>query len=86
MKMKKAEHATVYSKEILDEFETAQGKLIPAKSKDLYEKEYEKFCEWRCAKNISSCDEKVVMAYISQMVRRKLTIMPIVFINNFLSV
>jgi hypothetical protein len=53
---------SVYSEEILQEFEAAQGNLIPHKLKDLYVKEYDKFCEWRRAKNMDNiCDEKLVM-------------------------
>lgn len=55
------------SKEILDKFETAQGKLIPAKSKQLYEKEYDKFCEWKSANNVTGCNEKILMAYLSEL-------------------
>jgi hypothetical protein len=53
---------SVYSEEILQEFEAAQGNLIPHKLKDLYVKEYDKFCEWRRAKNMDNiCDEKLVI-------------------------
>jgi hypothetical protein len=59
------EAESVYSEEILQEFEAAQGNLIPHKSKDLYVKEYDKFCEWRRAKNVGNiCDENFLHAII----------------------
>ncbi|KAJ3650167.1 hypothetical protein Zmor_011163 [Zophobas morio] len=64
MESQKAENV---SKEIVEEFEVAQRKLIPHKSKEFYTREYDKFCEWRCSKNVTNCDEKFVMAYLSQM-------------------
>ena len=42
MESQKAENV---SKEIVEEFEVAQRKLIPHKSKEFYTREYDKFCE-----------------------------------------
>lgn len=53
--------------EILDKFEAAQEKIIPPKSKQLYEKEYDKFCEWQSANNVTGCNEKIFMAYLSEL-------------------
>lgn len=72
--------ADAYCEDIQNEFKNALGKLIPNKSKDLYMKEYMKFCQWRDANNVTGkCDEKLVMAYLSQMVK-SYTIIIIVFI------
>lgn len=53
---------------ILQEASNAEQLLIPSKSKETYEKEYQKFVEWMTAEKINSPNEKVVLAYLSLQV------------------
>lgn len=55
--------------DILFEAEAVKHDLIPEKSKDIYEKEYNKFCSWKKAKNITTVNEDVFLVYISELVR-----------------
>ncbi|KAJ3662233.1 hypothetical protein Zmor_006589 [Zophobas morio] len=55
-------HGTPQSEEV----EKAVGKLVPQKSKDLYEKEYNIFCRWRDQKQAKGVDENIVLVYISE--------------------
>lgn len=45
--------------------EIALSKLLPEKSKDKYEKAYEKFKAWCCGKKVAVINEKVLLAYFS---------------------
>jgi hypothetical protein len=54
---------------ILDAAAWEESKMIPPKSKDLYEKEYVKFWEWRKQENVNMiCSEKVMLSYFSEKV------------------
>ncbi|EFA00776.1 hypothetical protein TcasGA2_TC003662 [Tribolium castaneum] len=51
---------------IIQEASEAINKVVPAKSKQLYEKEYSNFCEWRKRKDAKGVDERIILAYISE--------------------
>ncbi|XP_063925239.1 uncharacterized protein LOC135139081 isoform X1 [Zophobas morio] len=51
---------------VLDEALEAINKVVPAKSKHSYEKEYTNFCEWRKRKHAKGVDERIILAYISE--------------------
>lgn len=44
----------------------AVNKVVPVKSKQLYEKEYVNFCEWRKRKDVRGVDETIILAYIHE--------------------
>lgn len=46
--------------------EVATDRLIPEKSKALYEGSYKKFDEWRSRNNYTTVDENAMLAYFSQ--------------------
>ncbi|EEZ98867.1 hypothetical protein TcasGA2_TC004479 [Tribolium castaneum] len=50
---------------IIQEASEAINKVVPAKSKQLYEKECSNFCEWRKRKDAKGIDERF-LAYISE--------------------
>jgi hypothetical protein len=43
--------------------EQAKSRIIPAKSKDAYIKEYEKFVKWMELKKAKNVDETLMLAY-----------------------
>ncbi|EFA00012.1 hypothetical protein TcasGA2_TC002818 [Tribolium castaneum] len=51
---------------VIQEASEAINKVVPAKSKQLYEKEYSNFCEWRKRKDAKGVDERIILAYISE--------------------
>ncbi|KAJ8910322.1 hypothetical protein NQ315_012328 [Exocentrus adspersus] len=51
------------SSDILKAAQEASSSLLPAKSKEKYQKVYEKFCQWRITKNVQKTDENVILAY-----------------------
>ncbi|EEZ99610.1 hypothetical protein TcasGA2_TC002127 [Tribolium castaneum] len=51
---------------VIQEASEAINKMVPAKSKQLYEKEYSNFCEWRKRKDAKGIDERIILAYISE--------------------
>ena len=52
--------------EVLDEVLEAVNKVLPAKSKHSYEKEYTIFCEWRKRKHAKGVDKRIILADISK--------------------
>jgi hypothetical protein len=48
--------------------EQAESRIIPAKSKDAYIKEYEKFLKWMELKKAKNVDETLMLAYMMEMV------------------
>jgi hypothetical protein len=48
--------------------EQAESRIIPAKSKDAYIKEYEKFVKWMELKKAKNVDETLRLAYMMEMV------------------
>ena len=66
--MNDIENMDTIPEEIVKEAEVAEGLLIPQKSKDVYEKEYEKFCMWRKEKHVSVTNETILLAYFSELV------------------
>ncbi|KAJ8915477.1 hypothetical protein NQ315_003240 [Exocentrus adspersus] len=56
--------------DVLLEANSALSKIIPEKSKLLYEKEYINFCEWRNKKQVRGVNDKIIMAYISEKSKR----------------
>jgi hypothetical protein len=48
--------------------EQAESRIIPAKSKDAYIKEYEKFVKWMELKKAKNVDETLMLAYMMEMV------------------
>ncbi|EFA00061.2 hypothetical protein TcasGA2_TC002874 [Tribolium castaneum] len=51
---------------VIQEASEAINKVVPAKSKQLYEKEYSNFCEWRKQKDAKGVDERIILVYISE--------------------
>ncbi|KAJ3646056.1 hypothetical protein Zmor_023667 [Zophobas morio] len=51
------------SEDILNAAREACTSLLPAKSKEKYEKTYGVFCQWREAKKVKNLDENVMLAY-----------------------
>jgi hypothetical protein len=52
---------------IRQEAEIACSKLIPSKSKEIYEKEYENFCAWKMENEVSGVNEDIMLAYFHNM-------------------
>jgi hypothetical protein len=48
--------------------EQAESRIIPAKSKDAYIKEYEKFVKWMELKKAKNVDETLMLAYMMEIV------------------
>lgn len=46
----------------------ASSNLLPAKSRERYEKCYTKFCEWRINKQAHGVDENIMLAYFFEKV------------------
>ncbi|KAJ8912753.1 hypothetical protein NQ315_016709 [Exocentrus adspersus] len=61
--------------DILKAAQEASSSLLPAKSKEKYQKVYEKFCQWRISKNVQKTDENVVLAYFFE--KQKLLRLPV---------
>ncbi|KAJ8910999.1 hypothetical protein NQ315_011264 [Exocentrus adspersus] len=57
--------------DVLLEANSALSKIIPEKSKLLYEKEYINFCEWRNKKQVRGVNDKIIMAYTEKSKRVK---------------
>lgn len=53
--------------EVLKAAEETSINLLPEKSRKKYEKVYNEFLNWRCAKNTSSFSENVLLAYFSEL-------------------
>ncbi|RZC34607.1 hypothetical protein BDFB_014317, partial [Asbolus verrucosus] len=51
---------------VLHEALAALNKVVPAKLKHSYEKEYANFCQWRKRKQARGVDEKIILTYISE--------------------
>ncbi|RZC32415.1 Phage integrase domain containing protein, partial [Asbolus verrucosus] len=51
---------------VLHEALAALNKVVPAKSKHSYEKEYANFCEWRKRKQARGVELKIILTYISE--------------------
>ncbi|EEZ99467.2 hypothetical protein TcasGA2_TC000033 [Tribolium castaneum] len=62
----KEENQVFVPKLVIQEASEAINKVVPAKSKQLYEKEYSNFCEWRKRKDAKGADERIILAYISE--------------------
>lgn len=56
------------SNEILLKSAEATEKLIPTKSTDRYNKEYQHFCEWEKVYQVDKIDEDVMLAYFLDVV------------------
>ena len=54
--------------DIFAEAEQVKSNLLPNKSKDQYEKEYQLFNTWKKSKNVSIVNEDVLLVYFSQKV------------------
>lgn len=52
--------------EIINTANEATQNLLPEKSKELYNKEYNMFMEWRCKKQVKSFTERVLLAYFQE--------------------
>ena len=52
--------------DVRDEATEAERDLLPEKSKPLYKKEYEKFCDWRRQRNARGVCEEIILAYIRE--------------------
>lgn len=57
-----------YSEDILNAAREAYSGLLPLKSKEKYEKTYEKFCNWKITKKALIIDENVMLAYFFEKV------------------
>lgn len=53
---------------ILARARQADGKLIPEKSRQRYQKEFELFKKWQKENHVKSVCEDVIMAYIDELV------------------
>ena len=51
-----------------EQAEEARKKLVPNKSADRYQKEYEIFKNWQQTNNVTEVDEDVILAYVSEFV------------------
>lgn len=49
--------------------EKARSNIIPPKSKKLYEKQYEKFQEWRVKMKTKNTDQDTILAYFENLVQ-----------------
>lgn len=60
------------SNEILMEIKkaakAAEYLSLPQKSREVYEKEYEKFVLWRTLKHVDTTNETIMLAFISEQV------------------
>lgn len=54
--------------EISDLADEARSFMIPSKSREKYEKEYESFLQWKTAKGQIAVTEDVLLAYFSEKV------------------
>ena len=54
--------------EISDKCNEAKGQLIPSKSKERYEKEYQEFCSWKAVNGVKEVSEDVLLAYMLDLV------------------
>lgn len=50
----------------------ACGSLLPAKSKDLYERTYSEFCDWCTKQHVNDYIEPVLLAYFAEIVQKGL--------------
>ena len=50
--------------------EAATNNLLPEKSRNLYEKEYTKFCNWRSQNKAKGVSEDIILAYLSEKARK----------------
>jgi hypothetical protein len=53
----------------------ADGKLLPKKSRPLYEKEFHKFDDWRNKNSVKTVNETVLMGYFHELVHMYCLIM-----------
>ena len=53
---------------ILNLAEESRGKLVPAKSKTRYEKEFDLFTCWMKVNDVSIVNEDVLLAYVGHLV------------------
>lgn len=54
--------------DILEAASQATSKLLPAKSREKYEKCYALFCQWRTRKRVQGVDENIILAYFFEKV------------------
>lgn len=57
--------------DILESARAATEKLLPTKSSTIYEVAYKKFIKWCAEKNVSNYSENVLLAYFSEMAKKK---------------
>ncbi|KAF5280891.1 hypothetical protein FQR65_LT03040 [Abscondita terminalis] len=48
---------------MLNAAKQASSSLLPVKSKEMYEKSYSLFCQWRTRKAVKEIDQNVMLAY-----------------------
>lgn len=53
--------------EILDEAAVAGQELLPAKTKNRYEKVQEEFSEWRKNRKVEGANEDILLCYVSSL-------------------
>jgi integrase len=53
-------------REVAESAKAAISSLLPAKSKEQYEKSYTQFRQWCAIKNITKTSEKVLLAYLEE--------------------
>lgn len=51
--------------DILQLVSEATTSLLPAKSREKYERTYQQFCNWRNAKNVQGDNENILIAHTS---------------------
>ncbi|KAJ3651495.1 hypothetical protein Zmor_017530 [Zophobas morio] len=58
------------SKTMKEQAEEARKKLVPNKSADRYQKEYEIFKNWQQTNNVTEVDEDVILADVSEFSKK----------------
>lgn len=57
--------------ELIEAAQVASRKLLPAKSRKIYETAYSRFMEWKMKKTCSSFPETVLLAYFSELAQQQ---------------
>lgn len=57
--------------ELVEAAKEASSKLLPSKSRKIYENAYSRFMEWKAKKKSSSFSETVLLAYFSELVQQQ---------------
>ena len=61
-----SEAGTLVPNDVAEAAEAATNILLPEKWRNLYEKEYSKFYNWRFQKKVRGVNEDIILAYLSE--------------------